>query len=261
MASKSAILAVSSSCSSTSSCRSRAASLRSCMSRIARAWTSSISSRLIRPCWASAAEALALISAMTSSIRSMALSSAATMCSRSAALRSRNWVRLTMTSIWCATQYLIIWSSRSVRGTPSTRASMLAPNVSCSWVCLYRLFSTTLAMASRLSTSTSRCPVRALLSSRISAMPLTRPSRTSSAIFTARFSGLTWNGSSLTIRLARPRASSSTSTTARMMIEPRPVRYASRIPRRPTMRPLVGKSGPLTRSISASRSSSSPVSK
>ena len=40
----------------------------------------------------------------------------------------------------------------SVRGTPSTRASMLAPKVSCSWVCLYRLFSTTLATASRLST-------------------------------------------------------------------------------------------------------------
>ena len=27
-------------------------------------------------------------------------------------------------------------SSRSVRGTPSTSASMLAPKVSCSWVCL-----------------------------------------------------------------------------------------------------------------------------
>ena len=33
---------------------------------------------------------------------------------------------------------------------------------------------------------------------------------------------------------------------ARMMIRPRPVRYASRIPLRPTMIPLVGKSGPLT---------------
>ena len=37
---------------------------------------------------------------------------------------------------------------------------MLAPKVSCSWVCLYRLLSTTLATASRLSTITSRWPVR-----------------------------------------------------------------------------------------------------
>src|SRR5258708_65299 len=42
-----------------SSCRSSAASLRSCMSRIARAWISSMSSSPIRPCWASAADALA----------------------------------------------------------------------------------------------------------------------------------------------------------------------------------------------------------
>ena len=51
------------------------------------------------------------------------------------------------------------------------------------------------------------------------------------------------------------------STTARMVIEPRPVRYASSMPRRPTISPRVGKSGPLTRSISASSSSSSVVSK
>ena len=162
------------------------------MSRIARAWISSISSSPIRPCCASAADALARISAMTSSIRSMALSSAATMCSRSAALRSRYLVRRTMTSIWCVTQYLIIWSRRRVRGTPSTSASMLAPNVSCSWVCLYRLLSTTLAMASRFSTMTSRWPVRPLLSSWMLAMPLILPSLTSSAIFCARLSGLTW---------------------------------------------------------------------
>ena len=97
-----------------------------------------------------------------------------------------------MTSIWWVTQYLIIWSSRSVRGIPSTRASMFAPNVSCSWVCLYRLFSTTLPIASRFSTTTSRWPLRLLDSSRTSAMPVILPSRTSSAIFSARLSGLTW---------------------------------------------------------------------
>ena len=151
-----------------------------------------MSSSCIRPCCATAADSLPRISAITSSIRSIALSSARTMCARSWAWRSRYRVRRTTTSIWCATQYRIIWSSRSVRGTPSTSASMLAPNVSCSWVCLYRLFSTTLATASRLRMMTSRWPVRPLLSSRTSAMPLTRPSRTSSPIFIARLSGLTW---------------------------------------------------------------------
>ena len=65
--------------------------------------------------------------------------------------------------------------------------------------------------------------LRRLVSSRTSAMPVTRPSLTSSAIFCARLSGLTWNGSSLTTRQLRPWISSC-STTARIMIEPRPVR-------------------------------------
>ena len=51
-------------------------------------------------------------------------------------------------------------SRLSVRGTPSTRASMLAPKVCCSWECLYRLFSTTFGTASRFRTSTRRWPVR-----------------------------------------------------------------------------------------------------
>ena len=55
-------------------------------------------------------------------------------------------------------------------------------------------------------------------------MPLIRPSLASSAILVARLSRLTWNGSSLATRQVRPRESSSTSTTARMVIEPRPVR-------------------------------------
>ena len=36
------------------------------------------------------------------------------------------------------------------------------------------------------------------------------------------------------------------STRARILMEPRPVSYASRIPSRPMMRPAVGKSGPRT---------------
>ena len=92
-------------------------------------------------------------------------------------------------------------------------------------------------------------------------MPVIRPSFASSAIFWIRLSGFTWNGSSVTTRVVRPLLSSSTSTTARMVMEPRPVRYASWMPRRPTICAAVGKSGPLTRSSRASSSSSSVASK
>ncbi len=61
-----------------------------------------------------------------------------------------------MTSIWWATQWRTKPSRLRVRGTPSTRASMLAGKLSWSWVRLYRLLRTTLATASRLRTMTSR---------------------------------------------------------------------------------------------------------
>lgn len=54
-------------------------------------------------------------------------------------------------------------------------------------------------------------------------MPPTLPSFTRSAIFCARLSGLTWYGSSVTTRHWRFWISS-TATTARIVIEPRPVR-------------------------------------
>ncbi len=114
------------------------------------------------------------------------------MCASSWALRSRYRVRRWMTSIWWVTQLLTNWSMLSVRGTSSTSASMLAEKLSCSWVCLYRLFNTTRATASRLSTTTSRWPVRDDESSRTSAIPCTLPESASSAIFSARLSGLTW---------------------------------------------------------------------
>jgi hypothetical protein len=73
---------------------------------------------------------------------------------------------------------------------------MLQPNVSCSGVCLYRLFITTRGWASRFRTMTSRCPVRAEVSSRMSAIPVSRPEFTSSAILVARLSGLHMYGNS-----------------------------------------------------------------
>ncbi len=45
---------------------------------------------------------------------------------------------------------------------------------------------------------------------------------------------------------------SSISATARSLMEPRPVRYASMMPARPMMRAPVGKSGPLTNCIRSS---------
>ena len=132
----------------------------------------------------------------------------------------RRW----MTSIWCVIQYLMNWSSVSVRGTPSTIASMLAPKVSCSCVCLKSWFSTTWATASRFSSMISRMPDRDDESSRTSEIPVSLPSPTSSAMRSSRLSGLTWYGSSVTTMTCRPRASSSTVTVARMVIEPRPVR-------------------------------------
>ncbi len=160
-----------------------------------------------------------------------------------------------MTSSWCVTQWRMNASMLSVRGTPSTSASMFAPKVSCSCVCLYRLLSTTFATASRLSTITRRWPVRPDVSSRMSAMPVTRLSLTRSAILRARWSGFTWYGSSVTTRQIRPWISS-TSTTARIVMEPRPVRYASSMPLWPRIVAPVGKSGPLMMVRRASRSSS-----
>ena len=86
-------------------------------------------------------------------------------------------------------------------------------------------------------------------------MPATLPSLTSSAIFTARLSGFTWYGSSVTTSAVRLPISS-TLTTARIVIEPRPVRYASSMPLLPRIVAPVGKSGPGIRSMSASSSSS-----
>ena len=58
----------------------------------------------------------------------------------------------------------------------------------------------------------------------MSEMPFSLPVFTSSAILSARLSGLTMCGSSVTTSRVRPDWSSSMSTTARMITEPRPVR-------------------------------------
>jgi hypothetical protein len=82
-------------------------------------------------------------------------------------------------------------------------------------------------------------------------------SLTSSAIFLMTPSSpplRTPYGSSVTITAVLPPRSSSMWARARMMILPRPERYASRIPSRPRMMPPVGKSGPFMWVISFSTS-------
>ena len=73
---------------------------------------------------------------------------------------------------------------------------------------------------------------------------------TSRAIFSARRALLTMYGSSVTTKRCRLCWPSSTTTRARIRMEPRPVSYASLMPSRPMMSPAVGKSGPRTFFIS-----------
>ncbi len=88
-------------------------------------------------------------------------------------------------------------------------------------------------------------------------MPVIFFSRTRSAIFVIRPPSppfFTWKGSSVTMIASLPPLIGSTSVRARTLIEPRPDRYASRIPSRPRMIPPPGKSGPLMCFISPLRS-------
>ncbi len=74
---------------------------------------------------------------------------------------------------------------------------------------------------------------------------------TRSAILRSMPSTDVWYGISVTT-MRSPFLPSSISATARMRIEPRPVRYASIVPDRPRMSAPVGKSGPFTNSMRSS---------
>ena len=105
---------------------------------------------------------------------------------------------------------------------PSTRATMLTPKLVCRGVILYRLFRTTLALASRFRSMTMLvfCLADESLRSRIpsSSLALTR-----SLIRPRIDEGLVWYGSSVTT-IDVPRLDSTISALARILIEPRPVR-------------------------------------
>ena len=87
---------------------------------------------------------------------------------------------------------------------------------------------------------------------RTSRMPSILRSFTSSAIFWPITSTDVWYGDLGDDDARRPFLLSSISATARILIEPRPVRYASRIPLRPRISPPVGKSGPFTNCMRSS---------
>ena len=76
---------------------------------------------------------------------------------------------------------------------------------------------------------------------------------TASLIFSITFSGPTVYGSSVTTMPLRRAVMLSTRVVARVRKVPRPVAYASRMPSSPTILPPVGRSGPGTKRISASR--------
>ena len=99
---------------------------------------------------------------------------------------------------------------------------MFTPKLVWSGVCLNRLFRTTLALASRFSSITSFGSWLAE-AFRSSLMPSRSPDRTSSVIFCSITSTDVWYGSSVTT-IRSPERPSSISATARILMEPRPVR-------------------------------------
>ncbi len=84
-----------------------------------------------------------------------------------------------------------------------------------------------------------------------SEIPSSSPALASSPIFCSITSTEVWKGMSVTTMRVVPRLSS-TSASARILMDPLPVRYASRIPWRPKICAPVGKSGPLTNCIRSS---------
>ena len=240
--------------------RSSPVSRCSCMSRIAWAWIPVRANRSISPVRASAGARDRRISRMTASRLSRAILSPSRTWARASAFRSSNSVRRRTTPRRNSTNCSTMASSGSTFGRPSTIASMMIPNDVCSWVCLYRLFSTTSGISPRRSSITILIPSRSD-SSRISVIPSTTLPRTSSAIFSISLALLSWYGISVTtIALLSLLSAVSICVRARSVIEPRPSWYACAIPARPTMNPPVGKSGPGIRlaSLRALTSDGSP---
>ena len=116
--------------------------------------------RSINPAIASFGVLAARIIRITSSILSEAIIKPSKICARSLALRKSYCVRRMTTSWRCSTKYLIKSLKFNIFGRPCTNAILFTPKDVCKEVILNNLFSTTLALASRLISTTIRIPSR-----------------------------------------------------------------------------------------------------
>ena len=131
------------------------------------------------------------ISRIMSSMLATATARPTNTWARSRDLASRCLMRRLTTSSRKAVKETIMSRKVSCSGRPPLIASMLAPKLVCRSEWRHSWFSTTSAMASRLSSMTMRMPSR-LLSSQMAAMPSNSFSRTFSSIFSISVRLLTW---------------------------------------------------------------------
>ena len=139
-----------------------------------------------------------LMVSMNSSMLASATARPSSTWPRSRALRSSNTVRRVTTSRRCSRKIAIRSFRLHSLGWLSISATMFMPKVSCSCVCLYRLFSTTSGTSPRLSSITTRMPDLSD-SSWMWLMPSSFFSWTSSAMRSSRFFLFTWYGISSTM--------------------------------------------------------------
>ena len=152
------------------------------MSTMALLCSSSSSKRFSKLRCASDGVLLLRMICTTSSMLSQAMMSPSRMWARSCAFFKSNLVRRMVTSWRCSTKYFTHSLSVSKRGRPFTNAMLFTENELCSCVILNNLFSTTLALASRFTSTTMRIPCLPDSSLALE-IPSKRPSFTKSAMF------------------------------------------------------------------------------
>ena len=183
---------------------------------------------------------------------SIAINKPSNIWALASALSKSNFVLLKTTSLLC-----LIYSSKhcfkvNILGSPSTKASIIIPNVSCIWVCLYNWFRITWGLASLFNSITILTLSFLSDSSLTSDIPSIFLSFTNSSIFMIKLDLFTWYGNDETTILCLFPCISSISASALTVIFPLPVVYASFIPSFPNIIAPVGKSGPFIIDIKSS---------
>jgi len=182
----------------------------------------------------------------------IATSRPSTRCRRSSRLARRWLLRRRITSIRWSTHTRSSSRSPSVRGCPSTSATLLIENESSIGVARNSCSRTASGLKPVFTSMTRRRPCERSVRSTTFVIPVSRFACTPSLIFSITFSGPTRYGSSVTTMPLRFAVTFSIRVVARVRNAPRPVRYASRTPSRPTIFPPVGRSGPGTNRIRSS---------